>query len=223
MRVVARLAMAGSKRGVLKYAGRGEAWALRGLSPGSQKLFTLTEQERQNAGLTKQDVVPCVTTLKDVPRTLRVLSKTAFKKHFIDVDARCWLIKSFQKKRSATLDAYLNSVPESARDTYTCRNQTPWFNYLPHPVPQMLFGSGFTKFGPKVLINSMGAHAVGSVWGIHCGNPLPKRKLQRYLLAMNFESRIVPHAKTLKKVEVKQLNSVLNRFMAKEKRDGKAA
>jgi len=222
MRVVPRPAMAGSKRGVLKYADRGEAWALRGLSPGGQKVFTLTEQERIEAGLTKRDVQPCVTTLKDVPRPLRMLTKASFKKHFIDADARCWLIKSFQKRRSVTLNEYLKSVPVSARDNYTCRNQKPWFNYLPHGVPQMLFGSGFTKFGPKVLINSIGAHAVGSVWGIHSHEKLQKRRLQNYLLRMNFEKRVVPHAKTLKKVEVKQLNSVLNAFMAKVKPHGKA-
>jgi hypothetical protein len=213
MQVVARSAMASSKRGVLRYADRGEAWALRGLSPGGQRIFALTEQERIEADLTKRDVVPCVTTLKDVPRTLRVLNKASFKTHFVDAGTRCWLIKSFQKQRSHALNAYLKSVPKSTRSNYTCRNQTPWFNYLPHPVPQMLFGSGFTKFGPKVLINSIGAHAVGSVWGIHSERRLPLRRVQRYLLRINFERRVVPHAKTLKKVEVRQLNGVLNSFI----------
>lgn len=212
MKVVPRPAAAKSKRGVFKYAKRGEAWGLRGLSPGSQKVFTLTETERLKHGLTKRDVLPCVTTLRNVPRRLRLLSRKSFKTYFVDAGARCWLIKSCAKRRSGRLDSYLKSVKVSARSTYTCRNQSPWYNYLPHPVPQMLFGSGFTAFGPKVLINSIGAHAVGSVWGIHSKLQLPLRRAQEYLLGVNFEDRVVAHAKTLKKVEVKQLNAVLNRF-----------
>lgn len=210
-----------SPKGVLGYATRGKAWALRGLSPGSQKVFTLTEGERVRAGLTKRDVVPCVTTLRNVPRSLRMLSKTAFQKHFVNAGRRCWLVRSHAEERSTTLDAYLASVPEKDRQTYTCLNQDPWFKYLPHPVPQMLFSSGFTTFGPKVLLNSASARAVGSVWGIHSESLLPLRRLQTYLVGTNFERRVVPHAKILKKVEVKQLNGVLNAFVHEENKNGR--
>jgi hypothetical protein len=199
---------------VLEYAKRGKVWGLRGMSPGSQKIFTLTEGERIHFGLKQTDVVPCVTTLKNVPPGLRILNKSSFRTHFVDAGARCWLIKSYATKRSDTLNAYLGSVPPAKRDNYTCRNQTPWFKFLPHPVPQLLFGSGFIKFGPKVLINAVGARAVGSVWGIHSAGKLRTRTLQEYLLGINFEQRVVPHARTLKKVEVKQLNAVLNAFSA---------
>ena len=213
-RVVRRGGMADSKQGVLEYANRGEAWGLRGLSPGSQKVFTLTEGERIHFGLGKRDVVPCVTTLKHVPRNLKVLSRTSFTKYFVDAGARCWLIRSYKQTRSDALNAYLESVPLAKRDNYTCRNQTPWFNFSPHPVPQLLFGSGFVRFGPKVLINHAHVRAVGSVWGIHAKRKLPAGQLQTYLRGMNFERRVVPHARTLKKVEVKQLNGVLNAFTA---------
>ena len=49
--VVNRPGVTDSKSGVLEYAQRGQVWALRGLSPGSQKVFTLTEGERVRAGL----------------------------------------------------------------------------------------------------------------------------------------------------------------------------
>jgi Eco57I restriction-modification methylase len=215
-RVKKRNGVSDSKGGVLKYSDRGDVWALRGLSPGSQKVFTLTEGERLHFGLSKRDVVPCVTTLKGVPASLKMLTKASFKTHFVDAGKRCWLIKSFSQTKSARLDAYLSVVPETARDNYTCRNQTPWFNYAPHPVPQMLFGSGFTKFGPKVLINSVGAVAVGSVWGVHSRKPIPQRRLQQHLLDIDFEKRVVAHARTLKKIEVKQLNTVLNKFAKRE-------
>jgi hypothetical protein len=85
---------------------------------------------------------------------------------------------------------------------------------MPHPVPRILFSSGFTEFGPKVMLNSVGARAVGAVLGIH--GKVPARRLQNHLLTLNFEKRVVAHARKLKKVEVKQLNAVLNAFVARE-------
>ena len=211
--VVPRNGVTNSSEQVLEYAERGTIWALRGLSPGSQRVFTLSEGERIRSGLSKRDVVPCVTTLRHAPAGLRSLTKAAFNKHFIESGHKCWLLRSYADQRSESLDTYLNSIPAKARQTYTCQNQTPWFKYLPHPVPQVLFASGFTQFGPKVLINSVGACAVGSVWGIHAKVSLPLRRLQAYLLNINFEEQVVAHAKTLKKVEVKQLNAVLNAFV----------
>jgi hypothetical protein len=219
--VVKRQGITDSRQGVLDYAKRGRIWGLRGLSPGSQRIFTLTEGERIRTGLQKRDVVPCVTTLRNVPRGLRTLTHAAFQKHFVQSGEKCWLLRSHEDKRSATLNAYLESVPPKARQTYTCQNQVPWYKYLPHPVPQILFSSGFTKFGPKVLVNSVGARAVGSVWGIHAAKKLPLRRLQAHLLKINFERRVVAHAKTLKKVEVKQLNAVLNVFVKQERMDGR--
>ncbi|HEY0003833.1 MAG TPA: hypothetical protein VGB17_03400 [Pyrinomonadaceae bacterium] len=217
--VVPRHGITGSKEQVIDYAKRGETWALRGISPGSQKVFTLTEGERIHAGLGKGDVVPCVTSLRNVPRELRVLSRTAFDKHFVKAGKKCWLIRSNKTQRSIQLNAYLESIPEAKRQTYTCKNQTPWFNYESHPVSQLLFSSGFTKFGPKVLINSVGAHATGSVYGIHSKKKLPVRHLQAYLLEIDFEKRVVAHSGKLKKVEIKQLNAVLNVFSSQKRKD----
>jgi hypothetical protein len=219
--IIPRSGMADSLSGVLGYAPRGRIWALRGLSPGSQPVFALTESERVRAGLTLRDVVPCVTTLRHVPDDLRVLSRPAFQKHFVRAGRRCWLVRSYSPRLSHTLRTYLESVPAKARQTYTCINQRPWFNYPPHPVPRILFGSGFTSFGPKVLLNAVGARAVGSVWGIHAKAMLPLRRLQEYLRGINFESRVIAHAKTLKKVEVRQLNGVLSAFGRRERRNGR--
>lgn len=219
-RVTERTTPTPSSGGVLGYSIRGAVWALRGLSPGSQKVFTLTEGERIRAGLRKSDVVPCVTTLRTVSPTLRILTRASFEKHFVTAGRKCWLICSHRVRRSKRLDSYLEAVPPNARSNFTCRHQDPWFRYRPHPVPQLLFGSGFTTFGPKVLLNPVGARAVGSVWGIHSKKRVRARELQRELLRMNFERRIVPHARTLKKVEVRQLNGVLNSLVLKGRRNG---
>lgn len=220
-RVVRRRGIANSKDGVLDYAERGRIWAVRGLSPGSQNIFTLTEGERIHAGLSKRDVVPCVTTLRKVSRDLRGLTRAAFRKHFLWAGEKCWLIRSYQDDRSDALNAYLKSVPAKDRQTYTCQNQTPWFKYLVHPAPQLLISSGFTTFGPKVLVNSVGARAVGSVFGIHAKKRLSRRRLQAHLLQIDFEKRVVAHARTLKKIEVKQLNCVLNAFARRERKNGR--
>lgn len=219
--VVIRRGITDSAEDVLDYAERGRIWALRGLSPGSQRVFTLTEGERVRFGLSKRDVFPCVTSLRNVPSSLQTLSRAAFRKYFVQAGQRCWLIRSHGTHRSSTLNAYLEAVPEKDRQTYTCRNRTPWFKYAPHPVPQMLFSSGFTKFGPKVLVNSVGARAVGSVCGIHSKTKLPLRRLQAHLLETNFEQQVVAHAKTLKKVEVRQFNAVLNAFVQQERENGR--
>ena len=211
-KVVPRRGPSESKEGVIGYEKRGNAWALRGLSPGTQKVFTLTEGERHHFGLKRTDVVPCVTTLREVPSSVRKLTRAAFKRHFIDAGSRCWLIKSYAKRISPTLKAYLKAVPPELRDTWTCHNQTPWFKFRPHPTPQLLVGSGFTRYGPKVVINTVGARAVGSVWGIHSASRLPERKLQQHLCGIDVEKRVVAHARHLKKIEVKQLNALLNAF-----------
>lgn len=222
-RVRKRLGVTNSRQGPLDYARRGKLWALRGLSPGSQEIFTLTEGERIHAGLSRKDVVPCVTTLRNMPRGVGTLSWRAFREHFVDAGERCWLIRSNEKNRSAALDAYLKAVPPKSHDNYTCRHQEPWFNYEEHPVPRLLFSSGFTKFGPKVVVNAVGARAIGSVIGVHGKSKASTRRLQAYLTRMNFERRIVAHARKLKKVEVKQLNGVLNSFLAKERKHGREA
>ena len=211
-KVIKRKGPAESKRGVIGYERRGNTWALRGMSPGTQKVFTLTEGERHHFGLKRTDVVPCVTTLREVPPSVRTLTRAAFKRHFVDAGGRCWLIKSYAKRISPTLKAYLKAVPTELRDTWTCRNQRPWFRFHPHPTPQLLVGSGFTHYGPKVVINTVGARAVGSVWGIHSASRLPGRKLQKHLYGIDVEKRVVAHARHLKKIEVKQLNALLNAF-----------
>lgn len=210
-----------STSGVLPYTRRGEIWALRGLSPGSQKVFTLSEGERVRLGLARGDVVPCVTTLRTLPPGLQVLSSRSFQRHFVDSGRKCWLIRSDSVKLSHRLEAYLRAVPEEERQTRTCLRQEPWYRFRSHPVPQLLFGSGFTRFGPKVVLNSVGARAVGSVWGVHSAARLPVRRLQEYLLKINFERRVVPHAMTLKKVEIRQLNGVLDAFARRESRNGR--
>lgn len=210
--------MTGSSRKILPYENRGNLWAMRGMSPGTQKVFTLTEGERVHAGLKHQDVLPCVTSLREVPRDLSHLTHAAFRKRFIDAGARCWLIKCHADGISPCLQAYLDSVPEERRDTSTCTSRNLWYRYSLFDVPGLLVGVGFTSFGPKVLVNSVGAYAVGSVCGVYSDTDVGFARLRNYLTGIDLEKRVVPHAKQLKKIEIRQLNAVLNGFWQWEER-----
>jgi hypothetical protein len=157
-----------------------------------------------------RDVIPCVTSLRKFPKDLKALDDASFRKHFVNAGERCWLIKSNTNRLSTRMATFLSHVPEKLRQTYTCLHQDPWYNYEEAPIPCLLFQSGFNHFGPKVAVNSIGAQAVGSVYGIHGIAEKNVRSVRKYLASFNFEARVVAHAKTLKKVEVRQLNAVLS-------------
>lgn len=72
--------------------------------------------------------------------------------------------------------------------------------------------SGFTGKRPKSLINDVGAIAAGSVYGVlvdASAGPAAAEKIFKGLRAYDFERRLVHHSNGLKKVEVRQLNTVL--------------
>ena len=212
LRVVSRSGETGSGKAVLPHSNRGSVWAIRGMSPGSQKVFTLTEGERVHHGLTLRDVVPCATSFRHVPKAIRILDKKTFKQYFVEAGLRCWLIKSRSPKLSPRLQKYLKFVPLNERNTYTCLNQNPWYAYEDFPAPALMIHSAFTKFGPKVILNRISAKAIGSIYGIHSIQKQRFVELQQFLLDFDFESQIVSHSKVLKKIEVKQLNGVLKRW-----------
>lgn len=204
--------MTGSNRVFLPYENRGKLWAMRGMSPGTQKVFTLTEGERIHAGLEIDDVLPCVTSLRAVPRDLAYLNISTFREWYVLADARCWLIKSYMDVLTPRLKDYVDSVPEARRNTWTCNSREPWHRYSLFEAPRLLVSTGFTTFGPKILVNSVGAHAVGSVCGVYSDAEHDWGRLRGYLIGVDFENRVVPHARKLKKIEIRQLNTVLNSF-----------
>lgn len=217
--VEAKRQMSGSRHAVINYERRATVWALRGLSPGSQRFFTLTDAERRKHGLHKSDVRPCVTSLRNVQKSLRRLTAAAFAKYFVSAARRCWLIRS-DRPLNERLKKYLRAVPAEVRNNYTCTNRRPWYAYRPHPVPGVLYSSGFTAYGPKAIINEVGAIAIGSVHGIHSDQRMDAQKLRLRLLQVDFEKRVVAHAGSLKKVEVGQMNSILKEFSPRADKKG---
>lgn len=202
----------------LEYEDRGKVWAMRGLSPGTKKVFTLSETERKKLKLTKKDVSPCVTSFRELPKNIKKLDNNSFEKYFVSTDKKCWLIRT-DRKLTKPLKKYVQKVPIENRNSWTCLNQKPWYRYKPHPTPKLLMSSAFKKAGPCILRNEINAIAVGSVLGIHTNSNMNIEKLHKKLLGFDFNSRIIPREQGLKKIAIKQVNAVLNYL--DERKNGK--
>jgi len=204
----------GSRCKVLQYKKRDSSvFAQRGLSPGTQNVFCLTEEKRLHHRLKiGVDVVPCVTTLKPLPSEIKTLTENVFYKYYVSAGVRCWLIRS-DKEISNCLDSYLKKIEFDDRNTSTCINRNVWYKYSYPRIPELLLGTGFVSFGPHFLENQVGAIAVGSVGNIYIDRKYSKRNIVNKLRKINFEHRVVNQAGKLKKIEINQLNTVLQNII----------
>lgn len=207
--ITPRRGLTGSGFGLVNYSRRSSLYARRGLAPGNQQIFTLTEGERIHHGLRREDVQPCVTSLRGLTGDFGVLDNDTFKKHFVEAGRRCWLVRS-RGEPSPRVQKYLDSVPEESRSTATCLRQTPWHNYELVKRPQLLLHSAFTSDdGPKVLVNEIGAIPVGSIYGIYGSPKGREHDIRGRFVAKRVVRRIVPHSGKLRKLEIGQVNELL--------------
>lgn len=182
----------------------------RGLSPGTQKVFVLTEGERMRYGLeVGRDVVPAVTTLRHLDRTVLTLTDAAFRRNFVEAGMRCWLIRS-DVEPSRDLKLYIDSIPLKNRSTSTCLNREIWWKFVMPQIPKGLVSMGFRAATPKCLLNEVGAHAVGGVAGLHCTSIAQAERALKAVRTFNFHGRMIPYSTGLLKLEVNQLNAVLD-------------
>jgi Eco57I restriction-modification methylase len=201
----------GTRKGVLAYAGRTnrKISARRGLSPGSQAIFTLSEGDRVRNGLKiTRDVVPCVTSLKPLSGGENLNEKT-FNSFYREAGQKCWLLKP-HGKQSREMKLYLGSITAAQRNTSTCRSRDEWWNFSMPTTPDILIATGFTGKVPKVAANVYGVVAVGGVAGIY---GVAKTNVRRWVAAIeswDLSGIIVPHANGLRKLEINQLNTLLD-------------
>lgn len=183
--------------------------AMRGLSPGTQQVFTLTESQRARYGLAvDRDVIRCVTSLRHIPETLHRLDAAEFDRHFRASGQRCWLL-NIEGKISSSLQAYLDSVDEADYATATCKERDVWWQFKMPPVPNILVATSFKGAVPKICTNAAGARAVGGVAGIYGVQPGQEDELIEQILMLDIRDRIVAHANGLRKIEINQLNALL--------------
>jgi hypothetical protein len=207
----------GTRGRVLEYADRPlDGYCLRGVSPGGQELFVLTEHERVFYRLrVDSDVYPCVTTLRDVPQSVEKLTKREFSDYFIAKGNRCWLVKSDVDKPSIRVMDYLSTVAKASWSKYsTCTGRKQWWQYKNHAVAPILLASGFRDSRPKVLANAIGAIACGSVYAVFVKSKKHVRSLTERLRSFEYGSRVVAHSNGLKKLEVKQVNAVIKTILS---------
>ncbi|UVK87452.1 hypothetical protein LOY52_21720 [Pseudomonas sp. B21-051] len=199
----------------LKYQSRvRSAYAQRGLSPGGQSVFILTEQQRVSFGLLKGiDVLPCVTTLRHVDTNTDVLNGELFRAEYVSKGKKCWLILP-SKKMSAALRRYLESVDPAQRDNYTCNKRKVWWEYTLPGVPSIIYSSGFRGDRPKALINEVNAIAVGSVCGIHTDSKEFSGDLIAALKSSVIRTEVVAVSRGFTKIEVNQMNTFIQRVLA---------
>ena len=204
----------GAPSGILPYARRsqipaGSPRAMRGLSPGTQKVLTLTEGERIRNGLhIDRDVVPCVTSLRNLPSDSADLNIPTFQRYFRDKGQKCWLINT-DKPLTPALSLYLDSVPSSDYQTATCLERDDWWKFMMPPIPQVLLAQSFKQAFPKRVRNTIRARAVGSVCGIY---NVSEEQIIQILDAfgdMDLRKKVVAHANAFRKIEINQLNALL--------------
>lgn len=204
----------GASSGVLKYlpwskVGKNVPRAVRGLSPGTQKVLTLNEGQRVHFGLkVGRDVVPCITTLRHLPASVKILNKTSFEDYYLFPGKKCWLIRT-DTKSSTVLKAYLDAVPDSAYQTSTCLKRVKWWKFNMPPIPKVFFAMSFRGKFPKAVINTLGARAVGGVYGIYNTTNCQAKRLASGLEHTDIRDRLVAHSNGLRKIEINQLNSLL--------------
>ena len=209
----------GASRGVIPYRSRVKAnekgpRAIRGLSPGTQKVLTLTEGERVRSGLrAAQDVVPCVTTLRVLPASVKRLDRKTFRTYYQHAGQKCWLIRT-DRVPSASLRAYLNSIPPENYQTSTCLERRQWWNFKMPPVPDVLMSMSFQGRFPKGVSNVLGARAVGGVCGIYNIGRGRINRIVNGLDGTDIRKRIVAHSNGLRKIEINQINALLDETFA---------
>ena len=210
----------GTNAGVLTYAKRsadkhGTVFVRRGLSPGTQQVLTLTEAERARLGLEIDcDVVPCVTSLRSLPPECLTLTVAIFRKLFREAGMKCWLIRTDQPP-SPKLKAYLDGVPAAQRATKTCNLRDDWWKFAMPDIPAVIVASGFRGPRPKAVVNDVNARAVGAVFGIYGLSAVRARSLAKHLSAIDLTGRIVSHSNGLRKLEPRQLHTLVARFQSR--------
>jgi hypothetical protein len=201
----------GSAKGVIAYLKRSEVSkaaprAIRGLSPGTQRVLTLTEGERVRMGLRiGRDVTPCVTSLRHLPPGKNKLDAANFKKYYRAAGRKCWLLRT-DKKLSPALASYLKSVPAAEYQTSTCLERERWWQFKMPAIPALLMSQSFKGPFPKAVRNIIRARAVCGVYNV---TRRQEARLANGLDAVDIRSRVVAHSNGLRKIEINQLNTLL--------------
>jgi hypothetical protein len=187
----------------------GKIYARRGFSSGDQKVFMLNEGQRLvHKLLVGRDVVPAISSLRNVELQNTDLTEVFFAENFINKGVKCWLINS-SGEPSAELSNYLALVGSKCKHNATCSKRKVWWQYELPPIPNILYASGFRGTRPKFLLNEFKVVAVGSVCGIYGPTNTVAKSLIKRLSIAEYKSRVVALSRGFTKIEVNQMNGLL--------------
>ena len=84
-------------------------------------------------------------------------------------------------------------------------------------VANILYASGFKSSGPKIFRNMVGAVHVGGIHGIHCETAAIEGYVFEGLQSLDFSKKVIALSNGFLKVEVKQMNTVLNSILKRSR------
>lgn len=204
----------GGKDQLFPYAERHDKlFARRGYSLGSQDVFALTEEERRNADISPQDVVPCVTSLRGIDLEEGRLDDEAFQSSFVSQNRKCWILDMSGGELSSEVQRWLGNAPDAIKENTTCSPREPWYKYAMPAVPDIVYSVGFTGNRPPFIQNEIGARTLGGVHGIYVGEEtVSVDVLLKFLRGIDYSAGVVPYSRGLRKIGVGQMNGILRRF-----------
>lgn len=186
-----------------------DAYARRGLSPGDQTVFLMTEAQRVvNELEIDRDVLRAVSSFKSIQADQLNLTESFFRRHFVDAGAKCWLV-NVSVTPSKALMKYLETYGEKCRENSTCKSRDVWWQFTMPPAPDIVYASGFRGMRPKSMLNKVGAIAVGAVCGIHVKAPGLVRQVFDHIRSVDFSTQVVAMSRGFTKVEINQMNGII--------------
>lgn len=192
-----------------------DLYARRGLSPGDQTVFLLNEQQRINNKLIPyRDVVPAVSSMRHLAEHINVLDGEVFQANFVEKNVPCWLINP-EGSISPALRKYLEASKEKCANNATCKKRKIWWKYQLPKIPSILYASGFRTLRPKMLLNEIKAVHVGAVCGIISSSDELARRVVSDFSKIEIKSRVVALSRGFTKIEVNQMNSLLQEYVSK--------
>jgi hypothetical protein len=94
-------------------------------------------------------------------------------------------------------------------------NREEWWKFAMPEAPPLLAATGFRGDRPKIAINCIDARAVGSVSGIYGVSSRKRKALVQAFQELDLSGRIVPHSNGLRKLEIHQMNALLEELCKK--------
>ncbi len=135
----------------------------RGIATGANDYFTLSQSERERAGLDMTQVRPCVTRATHAPR-LR-FTGADFQRLIAD-GARVWLLDARDSRDPAVQRYLMEGLRRGIDQRFLSAHRDPWYAAEPKPIAP-LWINAFSRNGFRCVINDAGVAQLTAFHGIY--------------------------------------------------------